>query len=413
MIVGAGIAGCTAAIRYGRAGLRVALVEKHRSASTAKALCGHFVLAGTGPTLRAIGLWDRMLEAGAATGRVAVWSPAGWSVPAGDDLPPCISLRRSKLDPLLREVAARTPGVELLLGHQAVGLLTDGDRVAGVLASCGGVQRELRGRLVVAADGHRSPIAELAGVPADQGVNGRFLYWAYYRGAVDRGPGDNNLWFAGSDVGIVVHTDDGLTMLVAAPAKARLVEFQADLPAALEAFFARLPDGPDLAGAQRVSKVIGTADYPPIRRDPAPRRGLALVGDAAMAGDPVPAVGCGWAFRSADWLAEATIPALLGGAGAGPSLERALRRYRRAHRFADRHDRLDRADAKAQPPNAIQRAVRAAAVTDGELARRVYRHATRIDPVSGLVNPMVAVRALLVARRSRARAAQPAPVPHR
>ena len=151
-----------------------------------------------------------MVAAGAVAGRIASWNAAGWVVPDEDE-PPCLSLRRSVLDPLLRDMAARTPGVGLLLGHTPVGLLEDGPRVAGVRLRTDGGERELRGRLVVAADGHRSPVAQLAGVPTDEGVNGRFLYWAYER----------------------------------------LPAFRADPPGALEAFLAPLPDGPDLRGAER------------------------------------------------------------------------------------------------------------------------------------------------------------------
>ena len=32
--------------------------------------------------------------------------------------------------------------------------------------------------------------------------------------------------------------------------------------------------------------------------------GLALVGDAALATDPLFGVGCGWAFQTAEWLAD-------------------------------------------------------------------------------------------------------------
>ena len=55
--------------------------------------------------------------------------------------------------------------------------------------------------------------------------------------------------------------------------------------------------------------------------------GLALVGDAALAADPLFGVGCGWAFQSGEWLADAVAPALAG----EESLERGLKRYRRRH----------------------------------------------------------------------------------
>ncbi|WP_219415236.1 FAD-dependent oxidoreductase [Pseudonocardia nigra] len=248
-IAGASIAGCTAAILFGRAGLRVALAEKHRSASTAKALCGHSILGGTGPTLRRLGLWDRMVEAGAAVGTPAVRGAAGWMVATGNDLPPTISLRRSRLDPLLRATAAATPGVDLLLGTAVTGLLADGPRVTGLrVRAADAAERVLTARLVVGADGHRSTVARLARATEDVAPNGRFLYWAYYRGVVPRGPGHAQIWQLDEDVVVSTPTDDGLTLLGAFPTKDHLPAFRPDLAGGLEAFLRRLPDGPDLSG---------------------------------------------------------------------------------------------------------------------------------------------------------------------
>jgi 2-polyprenyl-6-methoxyphenol hydroxylase-like FAD-dependent oxidoreductase len=404
VIVGASIAGCTAATLYGRAGLTVALVEKHRSAATFKALCGHFVLGGAQATLRRTGLWDAMEREGAAVGRVANWTEHGWVVPDAD-APACISLRRERLDPLLRRTVAATPGVDLFLGRTAVSLVWKDGRIAGVRTrDRGGDEHELRGRLVVAADGHRSPVAAMAGVAEDVAPNERFGFWAYYRGVVPRGPGRNQVWRLDPDVGIVVATDDGLTMLVAFPSKARLEEFRGDRAAALEAFVAALPDGPDLSGAERVSKVIGTTDYPCVKRDPTPHPGLVLVGDAAITGDPTPAVGCGWAFRAAEWLVEATAPALRNGG----DLDRSLARYRKALRFIERHDAIGRQDARARPMNPLQRAIGIAAAHDRKVARATYLFAMRAVPVSGLLNPGVILRSLLVAWRVRRSTARPA-----
>ena len=62
-----------------------------------------------------------------------------------------------------------------------------------------------------------------------------------------------------------------------------------------------------------------------MRRPVAP--GLALVGDAALATDPLFGVGCGWAFQSAEWLADASAPPCR----AQEPLEKGLARYRRRH----------------------------------------------------------------------------------
>ena len=55
--------------------------------------------------------------------------------------------------------------------------------------------------------------------------------------------------------------------------------------------------------------------------------GLALVGDAAGALDPLWGIGCGFALQSAEWLADSVAPAL----GGAEPLERGLKRYRRRH----------------------------------------------------------------------------------
>jgi 2-polyprenyl-6-methoxyphenol hydroxylase-like FAD-dependent oxidoreductase len=390
VIVGAGVAGCTAAILYGRAGLRVAIIEKHHNISTHKALCGHFVLGGTQPMLRRTGLWQAMVDAGAAVGGIARWTTAGWSVPE-PGLPECISLRREKLDPLLRTIAADTPGVDLVLGRTVTGLLESGEQITGVRVG----DEEIAARLVVGADGHRSPVAQVAGVTEDVAPNERFGLWAYYRGVVPRGPAESQVWSLDPDVGILVRTDHDLHMLVAFPAKARLADFQADRAGALERFMASLPDAPDLSSAERVSKVIGTNDYPCVKREPAPRPGLVLVGDAAITGDPTPAVGCGWAFRAAEWLVESTAPALLDGG----DLQAGIAAYRKALGFIVEHDRLGRQDALAQPMNPVQKLITRGAHRDPELARRVYLFSMRAVPVSELVNLRTLLRAAWAATR--------------
>lgn len=64
--------------------------------------------------------------------------------------------------------------------------------------------------------------------------------------------------------------------------------------------------------------------------------GLALVGDAALATDPLFGVGCGWAFQSGEWLADSVSPALAGREPLADGLERYLKLHRhqlRGHTF--------------------------------------------------------------------------------
>ena len=53
-IVGASIAGCTAAMLFGRAGLRVALLERNRRRESHKAMCGPVLLGGEGDRARCV-----------------------------------------------------------------------------------------------------------------------------------------------------------------------------------------------------------------------------------------------------------------------------------------------------------------------------------------------------------------------
>lgn len=409
VIVGASVAGCTAAIRYGEAGLRVALVERNRSIDSYKALCGHFILGGTRDVLVSMGLWDDMVAAGAVTAVPAVWSQGNWiDLPTDGSVPAAISLRRQVLDPLLRRRAAALDTVDLLMGRTVTGVLREGKRVVGVAVDGPGGPHHFRAPLVVGADGHRSAVAELAGVPSRAAPNGRFLYWAYYRGVALRGPGTAaQIWATDPDVAVAVPTDDNLLMLGAFLRKEHLAGFEADRAGALERTIAGLPDAPDLSGAERVSKVIGTSDYPFARRSPTPVPGLALIGDAATASDPVPAVGCGWAFRSASWLADCTIPVLANGG----NLAAGLRRYRRRHRYIERYDALARKDAVAGRFNPVQRALFTAAAHDPRLAQRLGQFAMRAVPVTGVLNPAVVLRAGRVARKARRREATAAARP--
>ena len=65
---------------------------------------------------------------------------------------------------------------------------------------------------------------------------------------------------------------------------------------------ADLPDGPDLSAGRRVTKIMRRLDMSNIRRRVS-GPGVALVGDAAQATDPLVGVGCGWALQSGEWLA--------------------------------------------------------------------------------------------------------------
>src|SRR5512134_2113638 len=122
-IVGASIAGCTAATLLARQGARVALIERHPDPRAFKRVCGHFIQSSGAPVLERLGLGERLEAAGAVRGRARVWSRYGWMDPAGGEDADSgsghrsLSVRREVLDPMLRRTAAETAGVDLMLGH--------------------------------------------------------------------------------------------------------------------------------------------------------------------------------------------------------------------------------------------------------------------------------------------------------
>jgi len=119
-----------------------------------------------------------------------------------------------------------------------------------------------------------------------------------------------------------------LTLLAAMPLKTKLDRFRSNLENTFRSYFETLPDGPDIKRGERVSEFRGMLDFPNITRVES-RPGLALVGDAALSSDPLAAVGCGWAFQSAEWLADSAFEALL--AENDDLLDRALIQYSKMH----------------------------------------------------------------------------------
>ena len=135
---------------------------------------------------------------------------------------------------------------------------------------------------------------------------------------------------------------------------------------------------------------MGKIDVPNVMR-PAARPGLAFVGDAALASDPVFGVGCGWAFQSAEWLADHTSEALV----EGGDLDTALDRYRRVfrRRLGPHHWAI--ADmSTGRKLRAIERRTFRAATRDPVVADAVDRVASRRSSPLTMLDPRLMPRVL-------------------
>jgi menaquinone-9 beta-reductase len=387
-IVGASTAGCTAARLFALRGARVALVERRPAIDAYKTVCTHFIQSSATPTIEKLGLAPLLEERGAVHNSVDVWTPdSGWITSPEGDVPYGYSITRSSLDPILRKLAADTGGVDLMPGWTAVGLLGDGRPTGVQLEDRTHARRDLIARLVVAADGRDSKLARFAHVPGRVKPHGRFFYWGYWRG-VRPATTRSRMWLLDPDCAYTFPNEDDLTVVLVAPHRDRLPEFQTDLEGAYRRMVGALPDGPDLGDAELESKLLGKLELPNIYR-PAARPGMAFIGDAALAADPLWGVGCGWAFQSADWLVQETAAALDGGRG----LDAALDRYRRLHRRRLLPHYFVICDiASGRRINALDRRLYGAAARD-EVVRRAFEQVgSRRRSPARMLDPRVLAR---------------------
>jgi 2-polyprenyl-6-methoxyphenol hydroxylase-like FAD-dependent oxidoreductase len=398
VIVGASIAGCTAAILFAGQGLNVALLERETDTAAYKKICTHYIQPSAVPTLERLGLVSPIERAGGVRNhRTDFWTRWGWiHSPETQGYGQPITgynIRRQTLDPMLRKLAANTPGVEFMPDHTAQNLLKEGGQVAGVRvqrAKAG--DRDIRARLVVAADGHNSRVAELAGLAAKRKAHGRFAYFAYYRGLRTSVPGLTQIWFLEPDVAYSFPNDDDQTVLAAAPATAKLDLWKRDIETNFVNLFESLPAAPAIREAKRVSPFLGMLKLPNQSR-PVVQSGLALIGDAALASDPIWGAGCGWAFQSAEWLVDCTAEAVR----RGIRLDAALAAYRRRHRRQLAGHAFLIADfASGRGFNPLEKLMFSAAARDPACAAHFAAFGGRTISVSQFLAPSALARAVRV-----------------
>jgi flavin-dependent dehydrogenase len=396
-VVGASVAGCTAARLFAQRGLRVAMIEQRPDPMAYKVACTHAILPSATPTIERLGLGALLEARGALRTQAEVWTPyGGWfGFPA--DAPDGWGVTRRTFDPILRELAANTPGVEFFPGYRAVRVLGQNGRPAGIeveardrrkLAACA--------PLLVGADGRDSTVARLARVRGRIRPHNRFFYFAYWRGIRPRTT-RNRLWLLDPDCAAQFPNEDDLTVLVAAPHRSRLPEFRANSEGAYARMLTSLPGLPGLGQAERVSKLIGKLDVPNVIR-PAAAPGVAFVGDAALATDPVFGVGLTFALQSADWLVSETAAALL----EGRDLDAPLRGYRRKFLLRLGPHHLQIADyASGRKTTPWERAAFRAATVDPVVALAIGEVVARERSPTRMLDPRLAAHIFLPRKAAR------------
>lgn len=319
LIVGARVAGATAAAFLGDAGYRVLLVD--RGSFPSPALSTHFFRgAGFVSVLRDLGVLSTVLQLGAPP------LVRQYSYSEGDptyvveppqepgDVGYCLSVRRVALDDLLVRRATASPTVDLLQRTRVVGLLREENRVVGARLSGPGGERDVRAHIVIGADGRHSSVAQAVGAENERWDSAtRATYYCYVRGFAPRegdAPDGPEFSLLEDELAYVFPSEAGVTCL----ALSINLEEYASLGPNRESRAARLSALLDrhhgLAERWHASTLeggwLGAGPDPYYLRAPA-GPGWALVGDAGAHQDPWTGFGMDMAGVHARWLAQALI----------------------------------------------------------------------------------------------------------
>lgn len=363
IIIGASVGGSSAAILYAQRGLRVALVERNSDIDAYKKVCTHHIQPFAVPVLKKLGIFEKLKAAGGQPNAARIWTRYGWFGPGAKSKSHGINIRRSVLDPMLRRQAAAMPKVDLMLATSLQELIRQDGRVTGVkVRTASRETKTLYAKLVVGADGRYSRTAALADLSTRSEENNRFIYFAYFRNLPLTDEAQTLVWYLNPDIAYAMANDCGLTLMAVMVHKDKLDTFKQDIAGNFCKMLDQLPDGPDLANAEQVSGVTGMLNMPNISRQSA-APGLALIGDAALASDPVWGNGMGWAFNSAHWLVVKTANSLK--LGTAEDIDAALEAYKEQHqkRLGPRFER-DVDFASGRRFNLIERLMQAASVKE-------------------------------------------------
>ncbi len=319
LIVGAGPAGAIAATSLARAGVRVRLVD--RAVFPRDKLCGDTINPGTLTLLRRLNLAGPIEARGLRIDGMIVTGENGVSIegayPSGQH---GVAISRRDLDAILLQQsvdagAALDEGVvvrEAIVDHSS-----DVPIVRGVAVSANRASRELRARVVIAADGRRSALTFGLRLARHPQRPKRWAIGAYFEDSGQSSFGEMHIR-RGRYIGVapVGRGVSNICLVVPRPDGAQRIEGRGgscdfgDPPALLRNAIAAEPVLRDRFAGRRPVRdpiMLGPLAVDLVRDDVA---GLILAGDAAGFIDPMTGDGLRFAVRGGELAAAAALEAL-------------------------------------------------------------------------------------------------------
>ena len=402
IIVGGRVAGASLAIRLGRAGLRVMLLDRDATANE-PVVSVPMLLNSAMELLDGLDVAEDVYARGTPKVRGIEFEMSDYfstrlTLPEVSGRDYLYAIDRPQLDGALWERAANTPGVTCRRGTSVLRVLREGDRATGVEVTADGTTEEIRGRCVIGADGRYSKIAREMGaevVHARTDCN-TILHFAYWEGCAPHPAGENIVQIhAGCDgfSFVLMPSRDGRMGVVT---QGRVDRYT--LEGGVEKTYRRLLQARPavwsrLENATQVSRVLGIKFANAFRRAAGP--GWALVGDALHHKDSYDTQGIYDALLQSKLLAEALTPWHAGEASwdeATATFEREVTAALRPM-FEATMARIKR-EVYSDPPAVIARTVIRWTMTDPTWQRCFTDLLTRKIHPDGWAPPSVAVGAL-------------------
>jgi flavin-dependent dehydrogenase len=343
VIVGAGPAGTSAAIRLALNGARVLLIEEKKF-PRAK-LCGEFISPECLAHFQQLGVIDQMISAGgtslgetvfySARGRqVAV--PSEWFTSGGTAL----GLSRSEMDHRLLE-RTKAVGVKVVEDAHATGLLVEDGFVGGVKVRTSAGANDHRARVTIDATGRSRALARHFDRPHHGRPEKRKRSLVAFKVHLENArmtPGACEIYFYTGGYGGLSEIEHGLSNLCFIVSANDVRRHGSDPDRVLrEIVMQNLRAAKTLEHARLHSPWLSVSLEGFGRKTLTPANGLLTIGDAASFIDPFTGSGMLMALESGEVVAETIIPRL-GSLGDSQTLRLIAKEYESEYtkRFASR-----------------------------------------------------------------------------